>query len=136
MKISPYLNFPGNAEEAMTFYASTHGHNNSVINGIGRIGARGAAARQEPRHHELHLFLRRMSGADHREGEVARFSDHLSVKVLGKGEITRALTVKAHAVSEAARKKIETAGGKVDLTPVAGHTDAWSIVASNGKIPM
>lgn len=31
---------------------------------------------------------------------------------------------------------VETAGGKVDLTPVAGHADAWSIVASNGKIPV
>ena len=37
------------------------------------------------------------------------------VKVLGKGEITRALTVKVHAVSEAARRKIETAGGTVEL---------------------
>ncbi|MCP5533176.1 MAG: inositol monophosphatase [Akkermansiaceae bacterium] len=31
---------------------------------------------------------------------------------------------------------VETAGGKVDLTPVAGHTDAWSIVATNGRIPI
>ena len=31
---------------------------------------------------------------------------------------------------------VETAGGKVDLTPVAGHADAWSIVASNGKLPI
>ncbi len=31
---------------------------------------------------------------------------------------------------------VEAAGGKVDLTPVAGHTDAWSIVASNGRIPI
>lgn len=31
---------------------------------------------------------------------------------------------------------VETAGGKVNLTPVAGHTDAWSIVATNGKIPV
>ena len=31
---------------------------------------------------------------------------------------------------------VETAGGKVDLTPVAGYEDAWSIVASNGKIPV
>jgi myo-inositol-1(or 4)-monophosphatase len=31
---------------------------------------------------------------------------------------------------------VETAGGKVDLTPVPGHPDAWSIVASNGKIPI
>lgn len=31
---------------------------------------------------------------------------------------------------------VETAGGKVDLTPVEGHADAWSIVATNGKIPI
>jgi myo-inositol-1(or 4)-monophosphatase len=31
---------------------------------------------------------------------------------------------------------VETAGGKVDLTPVPGKSDAWSIVASNGKIPI
>lgn len=31
---------------------------------------------------------------------------------------------------------VETAGGKVDLTAVAGHPDAWSIVASNGRIPV
>ena len=31
---------------------------------------------------------------------------------------------------------IEAAGGKVDLTAVPGHADAWSIVASNGKIPL
>ncbi|MEI6674380.1 MAG: inositol monophosphatase family protein [Verrucomicrobiota bacterium] len=31
---------------------------------------------------------------------------------------------------------VETAGGKVELTAVPGHADAWSIVASNGKIPL
>lgn len=31
---------------------------------------------------------------------------------------------------------VEAAGGKVDLTPVAGVKDAWSIVATNGKIPI
>jgi myo-inositol-1(or 4)-monophosphatase len=31
---------------------------------------------------------------------------------------------------------VETAGGKVDLTAVPGYADAWSIVASNGKIPL
>jgi len=41
------------------------------------------------------------------------------VKVLGKGEITQALTVKVHAVSGAARQKIETAGGTVELIAAA-----------------
>lgn len=31
---------------------------------------------------------------------------------------------------------VETAGGRVELTPVAGHADAWSIVASNGQLPI
>lgn len=37
------------------------------------------------------------------------------VKVLGKGELEKKLTVKAHAFSAGARKKIEDAGGTVEL---------------------
>ncbi len=37
------------------------------------------------------------------------------VKVLGEGEIKAALTVRAHAVSASARKKIEAAGGTVEI---------------------
>ena len=37
------------------------------------------------------------------------------VKVLGEGEITHAITVQTHAVSGAARQKIEAAGGSVSL---------------------
>jgi large subunit ribosomal protein L15 len=37
------------------------------------------------------------------------------VKVLAEGELTHGLTVRAHAVSAAARRKIEAAGGRVDL---------------------
>lgn len=36
------------------------------------------------------------------------------VKVLGDGELERAVTVRAHAFSEAARQKIEEAGGKAE----------------------
>lgn len=39
----------------------------------------------------------------------------LPVKVLGQGELDRALTVRAHAVSTSARAKIEQAGGTVEL---------------------
>ena len=42
-------------------------------------------------------------------------SDRERVKVLGDGDVTHALTVKAHAVSESARAKIEAAGGRVEL---------------------
>ena len=37
------------------------------------------------------------------------------VKVLGKGEITKALTVKVDAISESAKAKIEAAGGQVEV---------------------
>ena len=41
------------------------------------------------------------------------------VKILGNGEIKKALKVKVHAISEGARKKIEAAGGKVELIRTA-----------------
>lgn len=37
------------------------------------------------------------------------------VKILGKGELAKKVTVKAHAVSAGARKKIEDAGGTVEI---------------------
>ena len=39
------------------------------------------------------------------------------VKVLGRGEISVPLTVKAHAFSDAARRAIEAAGGSVEVLP-------------------
>jgi large subunit ribosomal protein L15 len=50
----------------------------------------------------------------------------LPVKVLGRGELTKKLTVRAHAFSASAREKIEKAGGTVEIVaagPGAG-TDA------------
>lgn len=43
------------------------------------------------------------------------------VKVLGDGEVSRKLTVRAHAVSASAREKIEKAGGSVELLEIAGN---------------
>ena len=37
------------------------------------------------------------------------------IKVLGNGEITKALTAKVSAISESAKAKIEAAGGKVEV---------------------
>ena len=45
-------------------------------------------------------------------------SDRTRVKILGDGELAHALTVKAHAVSGAARSKIEAAGGRIELLPL------------------
>jgi large subunit ribosomal protein L15 len=44
------------------------------------------------------------------------------VKVLGRGEVRRALSVKVHACSASARSAIEGAGGSVELLPLPfGH---------------
>jgi large subunit ribosomal protein L15 len=40
------------------------------------------------------------------------------VKVLGRGEITRAVTVKAHAFSKSAEAAIRAAGGTVEVLPL------------------
>lgn len=45
------------------------------------------------------------------------------VKVLAQGEIDRPLTVRVHAVSAAARQKIEAAGGTVEIIGEAGTTE-------------
>ena len=42
-------------------------------------------------------------------------SNSLPVKILAKGELTKALTLKVDAVSGGARAKIEAAGGKVEV---------------------
>ncbi len=43
------------------------------------------------------------------------------LKILGQGEIDKALVVKAHAVSGSAREKIEAAGGKVEIIASRGQ---------------
>lgn len=40
------------------------------------------------------------------------------VVVLGRGDIVKAVHVKAHRISEVARKKIEAAGGSVEVLPI------------------
>ena len=43
---------------------------------------------------------------------------HGLVKVLGRGELTRAVTVKAHAFSKSAVEAIQAAGGSVEVIPL------------------
>jgi large subunit ribosomal protein L15 len=74
-----------------------------VVN-VGQLGAFEAGSEIDPEHLRGKRLVRRKGRP---------------VKVLGKGEITQALTVKVHAVSEAARRKIETAGGTVELITAA-----------------
>jgi large subunit ribosomal protein L15 len=40
---------------------------------------------------------------------------HDSIKILGEGELEKALTVRAHAFSKSAKEKIEKAGGTVEV---------------------
>ena len=47
------------------------------------------------------------------KGVVPKLVD--TFKVLGEGELTKKLTIKAHRVSETAKSKIEAAGGSVTL---------------------
>lgn len=48
-----------------------------------------------------------------KEGIISNLKDGL--KVLGNGEIKRAITIRAHAFSKSAIKKIEAAGGKAEV---------------------
>jgi large subunit ribosomal protein L15 len=47
--------------------------------------------------------------------EAGLVRGRLPVKVLGRGDLDRALTVQAHAFSRSARQKIEQAGGTVEV---------------------
>jgi large subunit ribosomal protein L15 len=49
------------------------------------------------------------------QARLIRKSERDAVKVLGEGEVPHALTVKAHKVSESARRKLEGAGGRVEV---------------------
>jgi len=40
------------------------------------------------------------------------------VKILGDGELTKKLIVKAHAFSDSAKEKIEKAGGQIEILPI------------------
>jgi len=42
------------------------------------------------------------------------------VVILGEGDVTQPLTVKAHRFSQSAKEKIEAAGGKVEILPLEG----------------
>src|SRR5215510_9246854 len=57
------------------------------------------------------------------QARLIRRADRGRVKILGDGDLAHALTVRAHAVSEGARAKIEAKGGRVDVlspgTPIS-----------------
>ncbi len=60
------------------------------------------------------LDLSEVGPDDLRNAGLVHKRDNL-IKILGSGDLTRAVTVRAHAVSETARRKIEGAGGEVQI---------------------
>jgi large subunit ribosomal protein L15 len=48
-------------------------------------------------------------------------SGRAAVKVLGDGDVAHALTVRVHKVSEAAKQKLEAAGGRVEILAGRGE---------------
>lgn len=52
-----------------------------------------------------------------RERGIVKQPETSGVKVLGEGELTHSLTVRANAFSRSAREKIEAAGGTIQLIP-------------------
>jgi large subunit ribosomal protein L15 len=57
------------------------------------------------------------------------------VKVLGNGEVDRALTVHAHKFSKSARAKIEAAGGTVEIIPTKVYEKTKRRKDQNPKTP-
>ena len=52
------------------------------------------------------------------EAGIIKRSDK-AVAILGRGELTSALTIKAHRFSKSAQEKIEVAGGAVEILPLS-----------------
>ena len=56
-----------------------------------------------------------------------------AVKILGEGELTKKLTIKAHRASETAKSKVQAAGGSIELIATkSGSRPASSAQASSG----
>ncbi|HZL67655.1 MAG TPA: uL15m family ribosomal protein, partial [Candidatus Limnocylindrales bacterium] len=53
-------------------------------------------------------------------------SKNTLVKVLGQGELSKAITVHAHKFSKSAQEKIEKAGGKIEVVSSQLPVTKWS----------
>ncbi len=49
------------------------------------------------------------------QARLIKKADRGGVKILGEGDVAHALTVRAHKISESARRKVEAAGGRVEV---------------------
>jgi large subunit ribosomal protein L15 len=67
------------------------------------------------------------------QGLITKVESQGLVKILGDGEIERALTVRAHKFSASARQKIEDAGGSIELIPMKVTEKTKRRKDENGK---
>lgn len=51
------------------------------------------------------------------QARLIKKADRGAVKILGEGDVSHPLTVRAHKISESARRKVEAAGGRVEVLP-------------------
>ncbi|OGK80144.1 MAG: 50S ribosomal protein L15 [Candidatus Rokubacteria bacterium GWC2_70_16] len=49
------------------------------------------------------------------QARLIKKADRGAVKILGEGDVSHALTVRAHKISESARRKVVAAGGRVEV---------------------
>lgn len=68
-----------------------------------------------------------------REAGLVKGTHWDGIKVLGQGELSKTLTVKAHKFSAKAKEAIEKAGGSVEVVPLVAHKPESAAKAHAGK---
>ena len=68
-----------------------------------------------------------------REAGVVKGGHWDGIKVLGQGELSKKLTVKAHKFSATAREAISKAGGAIEEIPLMAHKPESAAKAHSGK---
>lgn len=84
-------------------FTNIHRRSNAIVN-LSELGKLGKATKE--------VTLESLQEAGIVKGRFDRLT------ILATGEITQALTIKAHRVSEAAAEKIKKAGGTINLIPI------------------
>ena len=96
-----------------------HGSGNGKTAGKGHKGqkARSGAPRPGFEGGQMPLYRRlpKRGFKNRNSKEIVGINPRDGVKILGNGEVTKKLTVKANAFSESAKAKIEAAGGTVEV---------------------
>lgn len=98
-----------------------HGFEGGQMPLIRRIPKRGFTGRKHAVYQVVNLDIvsaikdkEVISPEDLKEYGYIRYADR-PVKILGKGEILKSITLKAHAFSSGAKEKVEKAGGKAEI---------------------